>query len=45
MRNKALAASRALIEYETVKAWDGKLPVQMLGNAPVPFLNLTGEVK
>lgn len=45
MRNKALAASRALIEYETVKAWDGRLPVQMLGNAPVPFLNLTGEVK
>lgn len=45
MRNKALAASRALIEYETVKTWDGKLPVQMLGNAPVPFLNLTGEAK
>ena len=40
MRNKALAQSRALIEYETVKAWDGKLPVQMLGNTPVPFLNL-----
>ena len=44
MRNKALAQSRALIEYETVKAWDGKLPVQMLGNAPVPFLKLEGEV-
>lgn len=40
MRNRALAQSRALIEYETVKAWDGKLPVQMLGNSPVPFLNL-----
>lgn len=46
MRNKALAQSRALIEYETVKTWDGKLPVQMLGNAPVPFLKLDGkEVK
>lgn len=43
MRNKALASSHALIEYETVKTWDGKLPVQMLGNAPVPFLNLTKE--
>ena len=44
MRNRALAQSRALIEYETVKTWDGKLPVQMLGNAPVPFLKLEGEV-
>lgn len=43
MRNEALASSRALIEYETVKTWDGKLPVQMLGNAPVPFLKLTGS--
>ena len=42
MRNKALAQSRALIEYETVKTWDGKLPVQMLGTAPIPFLNLEG---
>ena len=43
MRNRALAQSRALIEYETVKAWDGKLPVQMLGNSPVPFLNIDGH--
>ena len=42
MRNKALASSHALIEYETVKAWDGKLPVQMLGGAPLPLLNLEG---
>lgn len=45
MRNKALSASRALIDYETVKTWDGKLPVQMLGNSPVPFLNLEGIKK
>ena len=43
MRNKALAQSRALIEYETVKTWDGKLPVQMLGSTPVPFLNIIGK--
>jgi regulator of protease activity HflC (stomatin/prohibitin superfamily) len=43
MRNKALAQSRALIEYETVKTWDGKLPVQMLGGAPVPFLSIGKE--
>lgn len=40
MRNRALASSRALIEYETVKTWDGKLPVQMLGNSPIPFINI-----
>ena len=45
MRNKALAQSRALIEYETVKAWDGKLPVQMLGSTPLPFLDITKEGK
>lgn len=43
MRNEALAASRALIDYETVKTWDGKLPVQMLGGAPLPFLNLNAK--
>lgn len=43
LRNKALAQSRALIEYETVKAWDGKLPTQMLGGAPLPFLKLGSE--
>jgi regulator of protease activity HflC (stomatin/prohibitin superfamily) len=40
LKNKALAQSKALIEYETVKTWDGKLPVQMLGSTPVPFLKL-----
>jgi regulator of protease activity HflC (stomatin/prohibitin superfamily) len=40
MKNKALAQSKSLIEYETVKVWDGKLPVQMLGSAPLPFIKL-----
>lgn len=40
MKNKALAQSKALIEYETVKTWDGKLPTQLLGGAPIPFLKL-----
>lgn len=42
MKNKALASSHALIEYETVKTWDGKLPVQMLGSTPLPFLKVEG---
>ena len=43
MRNDALAQSHALIEYETVKTWDGKLPIQMLGSTPVPFLNIVNK--
>lgn len=40
MKNKALASSTALIEYTLAQQWDGKLPVQMLGNSPVPFINI-----
>lgn len=43
IRNKALASSHALIEYETVKTWDGHLPAQMLGSSPIPFLNLPNQ--
>lgn len=45
MRNKALESSKSLIEYTLAQQWDGKLPVQMLGNAPVPFLNLDNFTK
>ena len=43
IRNKALASSHALIEYETIKTWDGKLPVQMLGSAPIPFIDIVNK--
>lgn len=43
LKNAALASSHALIEYETVKTWDGKLPVQMLGSTPVPFISVTDK--
>lgn len=39
-KNEALASSKALIEYTVAQQWDGKLPVQMLGNSPVPFINV-----
>lgn len=46
MKNKALASSTALIDYTLAQQWDGKLPVQMLGTSPVPFINLNkNEVK
>ena len=39
IRAQALSQNKALVEYEAVKKWDGKLPEYMLGNS-VPFLNL-----
>ena len=39
IRAQALAQNKALVEYEAVKKWDGKLPEYMLGDS-VPFINL-----
>jgi len=36
---QALTQNKALVEYEAVKKWDGKLPQYMMGNS-VPFVNL-----
>lgn len=40
IRAKALEQNRSLVEYEAVQKWDGKLPVNMYGGAPVPFINI-----
>lgn len=40
IRSNALSQNRALVEYEAVLRWDGKLPTQILGGSPVPFINL-----
>jgi regulator of protease activity HflC (stomatin/prohibitin superfamily) len=40
IRAQALEANPKLVDWEAVQKWDGKLPVQMLGNA-VPFIQLT----
>lgn len=45
MKNKSLASSPAIIEYTLAQQWDGKLPEQMLGSAPVPFLNIVKQAK
>lgn len=42
MKNKALASSSALIDFTVAERWDGKLPEQMLGSTPVPFINVKG---
>lgn len=40
MKNKALSSSTSLIEYTLAQQWNGKLPEQMLGSTPVPFINV-----
>jgi regulator of protease activity HflC (stomatin/prohibitin superfamily) len=42
IRAQALTQNKALVEYEAVKKWDGKLPEYMLGNS-VPFINLKNK--
>lgn len=39
IRANALTQNKALVEYEAVKKWDGKLPEYMMGNS-VPFINI-----
>jgi len=42
IRANALTKNKALVEYEAVQKWDGKLPVYTMGNS-VPFINLGAE--
>ena len=39
IRANALTQNKALVQYEAVQKWDGKMPTYMLGNT-VPFLNI-----
>ena len=39
IRANALTQNKALVQYEAVQKWDGKLPYYTMGNA-VPFINL-----
>lgn len=39
IKANALASNPKLVEFEAVQKWDGKLPVQMMGNA-TPFINV-----
>ncbi|MDR1168135.1 MAG: prohibitin family protein [Heliobacteriaceae bacterium] len=42
IRANALTQNRALVQYEAVQKWDGKLPQYMMGNS-VPFINLSNK--
>ena len=35
---KALAQNKSLVAYEAVKKWNGVLPVNIYGSAPIPFI-------
>lgn len=42
IRANALTQNKALVEYEAVQKWDGKLPEYLMGNS-VPFINLNSK--
>lgn len=42
IRAHALTQNKALVEYEAVQKWDGKLPEYMLGNS-IPFINVSSK--
>ena len=44
IRANALTQNKALVEYEAVQKWDGKLPEYMMGNS-IPFINMTAKNK
>ena len=39
IRANALTQNRALVQYEAVQKWDGKMPTYMMGDS-VPFINI-----
>ena len=38
IRSQALSQNQNLVAYEAVQKWDGKLPVNIYGSAPIPFI-------
>lgn len=40
IRAQALTQNKALVEWEAVQKWDGKLPNYMLGGNTTPFINV-----
>ena len=42
-KTKALSENSKLIELTKAEKWDGKLPENMYGSVPLPFINLTNK--
>ena len=43
IRAEALSQNKNLVSYEAVQKWDGKLPVNIYGSAPIPFVGTIKE--
>jgi regulator of protease activity HflC (stomatin/prohibitin superfamily) len=43
IRADALAQNPKLVQWEAVQKWDGKLPVNLYGSAPIPFISASGN--
>ena len=43
IRAEALNQNKNLVSYEAVQKWDGKLPVNIYGAAPIPFININKD--
>jgi prohibitin 2 len=43
IKSAALAQNKGLVAFEAVQKWNGVLPVNMYGSAPLPFLNVKGD--
>lgn len=39
IRSQALSQNQNLVAYEAVQKWNGVLPVNIYGSAPIPFIN------
>lgn len=39
IRSQALSQNQNLVAYEAVQRWDGRLPVNLYGSAPIPFID------
>lgn len=40
IKSQALSQNKGLVAFEAVQKWNGVLPVNMYGSAPLPFLNI-----
>jgi regulator of protease activity HflC (stomatin/prohibitin superfamily) len=40
IKSQALSQNKGLIQYEAIQKWNGVLPINIYGSAPIPFLNI-----
>lgn len=45
IRSQALSQNQNLVAYEAVQKWDGVLPVNIYGSAPIPFISAVNGKK